>query len=131
MKKILSVILSILVYTSAFCQQSSPQTQFTKQDYLQKSKKQVKTGLILLGGGTALFVSGIIAYQKGPGGLILMGLGLLSDASSVPFFVASTLNKSKANKMAFNLKLEKAISLVKTDVALINYPALSLTFKLK
>ena len=95
MKKILLLSLAVLVHVSGITQQISPQSQLTKQDFLYKSKKQLKTGLILLGGGTTLIVAGIITYQKGPGSFILAGLGLLADVSSLPFFVASARNRRK------------------------------------
>jgi len=131
MKKILLLSLAILVYVSGITQQIPPQSQLTKLDYLQKSKKQHKTGLILLGGGTTLVVVGILAYQKGPGSLLLMGLGLLADVSSLPFFIASARSKKKANKMAFNFKYEKANYFMNTGFENINYPVLSFKVSLK
>lgn len=131
MKKILLLIIAVLMYVSGISQQISPQPQVTKQDYLQKSKKQFRTGLILLGGGTTLIVAGILTYQKGAASLVLAGLGLLADASSLPFFIASASNKKKANRIAINFNYQKANYLLNSGFANINYPVLSFKVSLK
>ena len=63
MKKITILMLIFTVALYSFGQQTTNNpSSLIKQNYLQKSKKLSKTGLILLGSGTTLFVAGIIAY---------------------------------------------------------------------
>jgi hypothetical protein len=62
-KNIVICIALLMLSTISYSQQTSPTATFTKVDYLQKSKNQKTTGLILAGGGVVLEIAGIIAYQ--------------------------------------------------------------------
>ncbi len=130
MKKIIVASLLLIAATSTFCQQSNPSPALTKQDYLKKSKHQKTTAWILAGGGPVLFISGIIAYQKGNAGLLLMGAGLISEAASIPFFISSGINKRKAKKVALSFKIEKNQTVLPAEIVYRSYPAIMLKLNL-
>jgi len=125
-------ICTILLISSAttFSQQTNPTQAFTKQDYLQKSKHQKTTAWILAGGGVILEISGAIAYQHGPAGLLLFGAGLLSQAVSIPFFISAGINKSKSKKASLSLKLEKSPDIQTTVINFRSNPKISLRLNL-
>ena len=86
------------------------QATFTKEDYLQKSKNQKKTGLILLGGGTLMAVIGAVSFNNSyassdnnttdASGFLFLG-GLAADFISIPFFISSSNNAQKAATLSF------------------------------
>ncbi len=106
MKLITLCTMLLVLSTISASQQTNPNQTFTKQDYLQKSKNQKVTAWILAGGGVVLEIAGAIAYQKGNAGLFLFGAGLLSQAASIPFFIASGINKRKAKQASVFFKFE-------------------------
>lgn len=80
----------------------------SKDDYLQKSKSQKKTGWILLGGGTAIAVVGAIIFDESDdwssvdtGGFMMLG-GAAAGLASIPFFISSAKNANKAATISFN-----------------------------
>ena len=98
--------------TTSFCQQAT--------DYLQKSKKQKKTGLIFLVAGAGLIITSAIipkgelvddgicigAYcsdkYKNDGIKAAFGIsGIASMLGSIPFFIASGKNKKRSVSMSF------------------------------
>ncbi|MDO9594178.1 MAG: hypothetical protein Q7J19_04205 [Lutibacter sp.] len=103
--KTISIFLVILfVVLQSFGQNPS----FSKEDYLQKSKSQKKTGWILLGGGTAIAVVGAILFDESDdwssadtGGFIMLG-GAAAGLASIPFFISSAKNANKAATISFN-----------------------------
>ena len=95
-----------MLSTISYSQQTSSTSTFTKVDYLQKSKNQKKTGLILGGGGLVLEIAGIIAYQYGNASFLLFGTGLLSQIASIPFLISSRVNKKRARQASVSLRLE-------------------------
>lgn len=107
MKQITLCITLLIFSTVSLCQQTTLSQTITKQDYLQKSKHQKKTAWILAGGGLLLEISGAIAYQHGNAGLLLFGAGLLSQATSIPFFISAGINKRKSKKASVSFKVEK------------------------
>jgi len=128
MKQFFIFLLLLAFSANIFSQENKSTPALTKQDYLQKSKKQRTTAWILFGGGTALFVAGTIAYQEGPGGLILMGVGLLAGVISCPFFIAASINKKKGLRLAFNY--QTVPQLLKYNFAYRSLPSLSLKVSL-
>lgn len=101
MKQIIICTMLLIFSTISFCQQSTP-----TQDYLQKSKRQKTTALILAGGGLILEISGAIAYKYGNSSIFLFGAGLISQVVSIPFFIASGVNKRKARKASLSFKFD-------------------------
>jgi hypothetical protein len=107
--KTISIFLVILfVALQSFGQNPS----LSKEDYLQKSKNQKKTGWILLGGGTAIAVAGTISMSNqdfwssdnsgyDTAGYLMLG-GLAVGLASIPFFISSAKNANKAATISFN-----------------------------
>lgn len=102
MKNIIICIALLVLSTISYSQQTS----HTKVDYLQKSKNQKTTGLILAGGGVVLEIAGIIAYQYGNASIFLFGTGLLSQVASIPFLISARVNKKRAKQASVSLRLE-------------------------
>ena len=107
--KTISIFLVILfISVQSFGQNSS----LSKEDYLQKSKNQKKTGWILLGGGTAIAVVGSISLSNqdfwssddsgyDTAAILVLG-GLATGLVSIPFFISSAKNARKAATISFN-----------------------------
>jgi len=80
-----------------------------KDIYLRKSRGQKTAGFVMLGIGTASFITGAVMmgnseyfildeeFYDGAG---LMLLGTLIDLGSIPFFISSAKNKKRAMSMA-------------------------------
>jgi len=93
-------MLMIFVFNSKSQRVKNVEYKFTSENYLVKSKKQLKTGFILLGGGAIMFAGGIYALEhstdkSGYGFLFIFG-GMGMAATSIPFFISSASNKHKA-----------------------------------
>ena len=106
MKRIIFCTMFLMISTISFSQDQNPTTTFTQQDYLQKSKQQKKTALILAGGGLILELAGVLTYHQGPASLGLFGAGLLSQVVSIPFFISAGVNKHKSKKASVSFMLE-------------------------
>ena len=100
---------------------SASAQEMSKQDYLDKSKKQKTAAFILMGGGVALSTLGFIIY---PGetaicfvpiggvcpdpeqtkliasGILIYG-GILAALGSIPLFISSNKNAKKAAQLSF------------------------------
>lgn len=107
MKSIIICGFWLISSTVSFSQPTKRTEAMTKQDFLQKSKRQRTTGWILAGGGVVLEVAGAIAYQYGNASIFLLGAGLLAQIASIPFFISGAINKHKAHKASLSFKLEK------------------------
>ena len=115
MKRIVVMVVIILFSMSLSGQQTEPERQLVKQDYLLKSKNQKTVGWVLLGSGAAMFFTGIIVGSSnssdnpnewfGPnfetGATILLG-GIVAGLASIPFFISSASNARKAAIISFN-----------------------------
>lgn len=110
MKKLVIILLTLFFMIETFAQAPAP----SKEYYLQKSESQKTTGWILLGGGTAMAVVGIIiAANDNPGpydiygsnfetGSFLMGAGFIADLVSIPFFISSGKNARRAANISLH-----------------------------
>ena len=114
MKRIIMFSLLFAFGTTSFCQQTVQKQSLTKEDYLQKSKKQKKIGWILIGSGAAMFiVSEVIPEGELTGEIswpclcedvhenddikgVFILVGAASMLGSIPFFIASGKSKKKA-----------------------------------
>jgi hypothetical protein len=111
MKLLLSFIL-LIATISGMAQQSMT----SADDYLRKSRKQETMAWVLAGSGVAMITAGTILavhtnweqldYDdnnygrnetiKGVGAVALIGTGIVAAIGSVPLFIISSKNKSKA-----------------------------------
>lgn len=118
-KKIILFFMLIFISALSFSQQTKTSAALTKQDYLQKSKKQKTTAWIFLGGGAALALIGVaipegdltdelnpyclcyyIHENDGIKGALVLAGGL-SMLGSIPFFIASGKNNRRAMNVSF------------------------------
>ncbi|MCY7310735.1 MAG: hypothetical protein LH619_08150 [Chitinophagaceae bacterium] len=145
MSKMLFAIVLLLIFSiSSFSQPTNSVQQF-KTDYLKKSKAQKTAAWILLGGGSALMLAGFIIPQgevtqenlfwfdehKNDNVKTTFVLsGTLAMLGSIPFFIASSKNKRKAEGMKVLLKAEKLTSFQNLSFKQISYPALSVRITL-
>ena len=87
----------------------------SKQDYLDKSRRQKTTGFIMLGGGVAMAAAGGLLFSEnftifggsqaednasGAGGAMMV-VGTLAALGSIPVFISSGSNARKAAQMGF------------------------------
>ncbi len=114
MKKIILLATTLLFIVTSFSQ-TTPHSTFSKNYYLQKSKTQKTIAWIMLGGGTAMAITGFLIENKkltegsfnviedtGPQILILGGTGVA--LGSIPFFISSAKNKRRAASVSFETK---------------------------
>lgn len=138
MKKLIVFIALIPVALTVFCQDTGHV--YTKEDYLQKSKEQKTAAWILLGGGAAATIGGLIWFgnefqlfesNTGTGGAVLTLVGIGAMGGCIPLFVASRRNKNKATLVTGNFKLERQWLVNQNSFSNQNYPAFSVCLHLK
>ena len=138
MKKIVTSIFFLLVAVISFCQQITPSPTHTREDYLQKSKNQKTAAWVLLGGGSALIIGGLLigngkdaSFSAAGAGVVMGAAGFLSMVGSIPLFIASGRNKRKANNASVYLQFEKIPGIQQTGMSGRSYyPAVSVKFNL-
>ena len=134
----------MLIYASSFSQQTTTSApKLSSQDYLQKAKKQRKTGYILLGSGGALIITSLVfprgeqthdgicigyfcsdEYKNDGLKSALFITGGVAALSSIPFFITAGKNRRKASAVSFNFKVEDTYNPYYSGVAYTVYPAL-------
>ena len=107
MTKIFLILSLILI----FLPKAKAQNQENKiliEEYLKRSEKQKKTGLIMLGAGVGSVIIGTVLFGTGwdddsdfavGSGAILMTAGSLSTLISIPILISSASNGRKAAKL--------------------------------
>ena len=131
MKKAIFLFIFSTLAFSSFSQPGSPSPALTKQDYLQKSKKQKTTAWILLAGGATVGFIGLTQFnfagsdgEVNNGAATVMFLtGTAAVITSIPFFSAAKKNKKKAASISF--KMDRVPVLQSKSQTAIKYPALS------
>lgn len=115
MKNILLLLSILSLPTISFCQVKGDPL-FTKDYYNTKSKNQKTIAWALLGGGTAIAVTGMILgnQEDEPGdlgygssfdaGMWLFGGGIIADLVSIPFFISSSNNARRAASIGLSIK---------------------------
>lgn len=143
MKKIIVLSLVMIMSVSIFSQQTKTTTTFTKQDYLQKSKKQKTVAWIFLAGGGALTTTGLAIGINGAAdelvdaftgeknntfeiSTVMFFTGAASILGSIPLFIASSKNKKKGLSLTFKNEFAPEIS----GQTIINKTVTSLSFKI-
>jgi hypothetical protein len=132
----------MLVITASQAQDSQPQV--SRQDYLNKSKRQNTMGWIFAGGGAALTTTGLLLgvssldneivasfngeeSSKFDGAAVVFYTGLAAMAASIPFFLAASKNKSRASTLSLK---NETIALPQYSFRPKTFPALALTVNL-
>lgn len=107
MKKIFSFLMLLLFTVSTYGQQI-PNAEFSKEYYLEKSKKQKTTGWVMLASGAAVTIVGVIGFsstdwdESSSDAYAFMTLGgPLISLGSIPFFISSGSNAKKAATLSF------------------------------
>jgi len=110
----MTMAVLILAFLMGFSAQTFGQ-EMTKENYLEKSRRQKTTGWILLGGGVAMAVAGGILFNEnfilfgasdaednkaGIGGAMFV-VGGLAALGSIPLFINSSSNAKKAALISF------------------------------
>jgi len=107
MRKLFLFSFLLFLAASTFGQQRNPS--LTKQDYLQKSKRQKTTAKLLLGGGLLSFSVGFLTIGgKGTNSVdngIMLIAGTAAMVASVPLFIIASKNKKKAMSMSLKNQL--------------------------
>ena len=145
MKKIFIFSLLLAFTINAFSQADTAISNTSvKTDYLRKSKNQKTTAWILLGGGVAMMITGIIIENNttnyepagsiylvdegSTAGAVLFLAGGVASLTSIPFFIASGKNKRKALSVSF--KNELVPQLRKNTLVRLPIPSIKLVVKL-
>lgn len=122
----------LFLTASLFSQQKNTQS-LSRQDYLEKSKKQKTAAWILLGGGAVLIGTGLLigdrqesSFDNAATGGIIAGIGIASAIGSIPFFIASARNKRKVVEVSTYLEIQQNPVCAITGLNLRSYPALSI-----
>ena len=149
MKKASILFLLFLFTIRTFSQQAPLKQTITKTDYLQKSKKQLKTGQIILGSGAVLIVTSRIiprgestgdqfdpiggGFYEGhkndgiKGTVLLAGFAVI--LASGPFFIASGKNKKRETKALVFIDSEQRPVLRGTEINNQSFPVLAVRLK--
>lgn len=107
MRKLLILLAFFLVATPIIKAQSL-ESKILIEEYIKRSEKQKKTGLILLGAGVGSIILGTVLFGTGwnddsefalGSGAILMTAGSISTLVSFPVLVSSASNGRKAAKL--------------------------------
>lgn len=142
MKSIFSIIL-LCCTISLFSQQTTSTPVLSKSDYLKKSKNQKKIAWILLGGGGALVLTGIIIpkgeithqgflgndYKNDGKKSAFKSTGALLMLGSIPLFLASSKNKKKGMSVSF--KNETVPNIYRQSIVSLPLPSLALKISLR
>jgi hypothetical protein len=112
--KTLLLFTSILLLTTNLLAQNTTVIPNSKEFYLEKSKKQNKTGWFLFGTGIVLSTVGIIGFSNSDFldsnsetdayGFMILG-GAIAGLSSIPVFIGSANNARRAASLTFNADL--------------------------
>ena len=140
MRKIVVFALLLIISATSFSQQTTASPTLTKQDYLQKSKKQKTAAWVCLGGGAGLVLIGRAVAPKDYNVWYdvntpeedrqyhffeaLASTGLISMLVSIPLFIAARRNKKKGMSLSF--KNETTSQLSKQNFVYRPVPSLSL-----
>ena len=145
MKKMF-VFAMLLIFSAASFEQTNSSKSLTRADYMKKSRNQKSSAWLLLGGGTGLIIIGVAVNQPsysvdwnnilnsssspGGGGQIVIAIGAIAIAGSVPLFIAAERNKRKAMAPTASFKLENIPSVRGYKIIYSSFPALSVKINL-
>ena len=133
MKQLTILILLIFSAVNSSSQPKTTASSLTKTDYLQKSKRQKTAAFIMLGGGMAVLLAGVIIEATNwdsSVGNVLASVGALSEVGSIPLFIASAKNKKKAMNASVFFKMKNMMIMKPSLFTRKAYPAVSITINL-
>lgn len=135
MKKLVVTILLIFCGTTVFCQDQLETLKFKKDFYMERSKKQNKTGWILLGTGAATTVIALYEFDRTWDlqanstadffGFLALA-GVIAGSTGVIELISAGVNKSKADKIILTLDTPSYPNLALHSVAFRRQPQLTL-----
>ncbi len=140
-KTILSTIATLITFVVSAQELPKPHP-FSKDQYMEISRRQSTTGWILLGTGVALGTAGYFLFRDNypvfsesnsgaDAGAWMLIAGTASVLTSGGFFIASGVNKERAREMTWNIKMERGAPIVLQGSGPGYYPALSIKMKLR
>ncbi|PKB17654.1 hypothetical protein [Flavobacterium sp. 5] len=110
MKKFI-FLTTALLFMIKVASQTTPNNEFTKDYYLQKSKNKKTTGWVLLSAGVGITIVGVIGFSStfddwnndstDAYGYLMLG-GPLVALGSIPFFISSGSNARKSATLSIN-----------------------------
>ncbi|MGD9931388.1 MAG: hypothetical protein AB7U05_15305 [Mangrovibacterium sp.] len=112
MRAIAFFLICVFMVANAYSQDRPAENEFARNFYLERSAKQNKTGLILLGTGTAFLVVGAAGFdsswdsgsasQTDIFGFMILA-GVVADLTSIPVLISAGVNKRRAMKITVSL----------------------------
>ncbi|HMU44954.1 MAG TPA: hypothetical protein PKC72_01240 [Chitinophagaceae bacterium] len=145
MKKLLLLTGMISFFITCIGQQL-PTKEKTAEFYKHKATKQNSLGWTLLGCGTGVLLIGMAIYPSDYNWLgwgndpedkkqadaadIVSGIGLAGMITSVPFFIASGINRRKSRAATIGFKFENRPVIQQYSLSKKQFPALSLKISL-
>jgi hypothetical protein len=133
MRSITICMLLLVFATTSFCQQTTPSSAYTREEYMKKSKRKKTIGFIFLGTGVAIMTYGAINALTNTDVNSLLAIPLVGiplTITSVPFFNAAVRYKNKANAISAYLKVEQAQLLSKARINHISFPSIAIRIPL-
>ena len=139
----LMIIFLMAIAPAASAQPGHTEASTVKVDYLKKSQRQKTTGWLMLGGGFAMSMTGLlialddlygdgsIDAERNLGSAILFYTGSAVSLGSLPFFLAAARNKGRWLQGSAGIKMERLPTPGRITFSAPCYPALSLKFSLK
>ena len=145
MKKIILLFLLSAIAAAGYGQQTG--TPELKMELLQKSRNQKTVAWVLLGGGFAISMAGVVEatselthdlinifnpeeQKSSSTGTVLIIAGTTTMLTSIPLFISSSRNKRKAKAITVMLKKENYTAPRYSSFIKLSYPAISLKFDL-
>lgn len=135
MKQLILFTMILIFASASFGQKTNSSKNLSRNDYIKNSRTQKIVGFILLGGGIISILS-INGSKTKPGGVydgdiknkVIIGSTLA--AASIPLFIASAKNKSKANAATTFFKMETVPVVIQHSFTMQTIPAVSIKFRL-
>lgn len=130
MLKIITTALLLLFSVISYSQNTAPSNQFTKEEYLKKSRTQKTIGFVMLGAGAAT----LIAISSGNtdlnsiGTFVVLGSGLV--VGSIPLFIAAGRNKRKSKNATAYFKFETTQLIQMSAIRTNTIPAVAIKIRL-
>ncbi len=132
MKKIMLILASLAIFAGSFAQQQ-PESGYTREDYLRKSKSQkvLALGLLIGGFGTAIAGAAISdTYASDASTWLIVGGGALV-VGSIPLFSSSAKNRRKADELSLAITSQHYFQAGQYGIARNRMPVIMLKFRLQ